>query len=166
MPRGRPKKNLDLTPEVRESTEVSLMEQIKMSMSEGEEVDGTKKHILELDSPVDAFLNNNVAIDRKFTENEQIAVINLIKILNRYICDVNITRTICTELIKHYYDSAEFRLYSKRFTMLNTELAVDKFRIPFSIKTVAPNAAFNIRLTKFKYDYKSNDLIEEIICNF
>lgn len=160
MPRGRPKKNLDLTPEVRESTEVSLMEQIKM------EIDGTKKHILELDSPVDAFLNNNVAIDRKFTENEQIAVINLIKILNRYICDVNITRTICTELIKHYYDSAEFRLYSKRFTMLNTELAVDKFRIPFSIKTVAPNAAFNIRLTKFKYDYKSNDLTEEIICNF
>lgn len=160
MPRGRPKKNLDLTPEVRESTEVSLMEQIKM------EIDGTKKHILELDSPVDAFLNNNVAIDRKFTENEQIAVINLIKILNRYICDVNITRTICTELIKHYYDSAEFRLYSKRFTMLNTELAVDKFRIPFSIKTVAPNAAFNIRLTKFKYDYKTNDLIEEIICNF
>lgn len=160
MPRGRPKKNLDLTPEVRESTEVSLMEQIKM------EIDGTKKHILELDSPIDAFLNNNVAIDRKFTENEQIAVINLIKILNRYICDVNITRTICTELIKHYYDSAEFRLYSKRFTMLNTELAVDKFRIPFSIKTVAPNAAFNIRLTKFKYDYKTNDLIEEIICNF
>lgn len=160
MPRGRPKKNLDLTPEVRESTEVSLMEQIKM------EIDGTKKHILELDSPVDAFLNNNVAIDRKFTENEQIAVINLIKILNRYICDVNITRAICTELIKHYYDSAEFRLYSKRFTMLNTELAVDKFRIPFSIKTVAPNAAFNIRLTKFKYDYKSNDLTEEIICNF
>lgn len=160
MPRGRPKKNLDLTPEVRESTEVSLMEQIKM------EIDGTKKHILELDSPVDAFLNNNVAIDRKFTENEQIAVINLIKILNRYICDVNITRTICTELIKHYYDSAEFRLYSKRFTMLNTELAVDKFRIPFSIKTVAPNAAFNIRLTKFKYDYKTNDLTEEIICNF
>lgn len=160
MPRGRPKKNLDLTPEVRESTEVSLMEQIKM------EIDGTKKHILELDSPVDAFLNNNVAIDRKFTESEQIAVINLIKILNRYICDVNITRTICTELIKHYYDSAEFRLYSKRFTMLNTELAVDKFRIPFSIKTVAPNAAFNIRLTKFKYDYKTNDLIEEIICNF
>lgn len=160
MPRGRPKKNLDLTPEVRESTEVSLMEQIKM------EIDGTKKHILELDSPIDAFLNNNVAIDRKFTENEQIAVINLIKILNRYICDVNITRTICTELIKHYYDSAEFRLYSKRFTMLNTELAVDKFRIPFSIKTVAPNAAFNIRLTKFKYDYKSNDLTEEIICNF
>lgn len=160
MPRGRPKKNLDLIPEVRESTEVSLMEQIKR------EIDGTKKHILELDSPVDAFLNNNVAIDRKFTENEQIAVINLIKILNRYICDVNITRTICTELIKHYYDSAEFRLYSKRFTMLNTELAVDKFRIPFSIKTVAPNAAFNIRLTKFKYDYKSNDLTEEIICNF
>lgn len=160
MPRGRPKKNLDLIPEVRESTEVSLMEQIKR------EIDGTKKHILELDSPVDAFLNNNVAIDRKFTENEQIAVINLIKILNRYICDVNITRTICTELIKHYYDSAEFRLYSKRFTMLNTELAVDKFRIPFSIKTVAPNAAFNIRLTKFKYDYKTNDLIEEIICNF
>lgn len=160
MPRGRPKKNLDLTPEVRESTEVSLMEQIKM------EIDGTKKHILELDSPIDAFLNNNVAIDRKFTENEQIAVINLIKILNRYICDVNITRTICTELIKHYYDSAEFRLYSKRFTMLNTELAVDKFRIPFSIKTVAPNAAFNIRLTKFKYDYKTNDLTEEIICNF
>lgn len=160
MPRGRPKKNLDLTPEVRESTEVSLMEQIKM------EIDGTKKHILELDSPVDAFLNNNVAIDRKFTENEQIAVINLIKILNRYICDVNITRTICTELIKHYYDSAEFRLYSKRFTMLNTELAVDKFRIPFSIKTVAPNAAFNIRLTKFKYDYKTNDLPEVIICNF
>ena len=160
MPRGRPKRNLDLIPEVRESTEVSLMEQIKR------EIDGTKKHILELDSPVDAFLNNNVAIDRKFTENEQIAVINLIKILNRYICDVNITRTICTELIKHYYDSAEFRLYSKRFTMLNTELAVDKFRIPFSIKTVAPNAAFNIRLTKFKYDYKTNDLIEEIICNF
>ena len=160
MPRGRPKKNLDLIPEVRESTEVSLMEQIKR------EIDGTKKHILELDSPVDAFLNNNVAIDRKFTENEQIAVINLIKILNRYICDVNITRTICTELIKHYYDSAEFRLYSKRFTMLNTELAVDKFRIPFSIKTVAPNAAFNIRLTKFKYDYKTNDLIEEIIRNF
>lgn len=160
MPRGRPKKNLDLIPEVRESTEVSLMEQIKR------EIDGTKKHILELDSPVDTFLNNNVAIDRKFTENEQIAVINLIKILNRYICDVNITRTICTELIKHYYDSAEFRLYSKRFTMLNTELTVDKFRIPFSIKTVAPNAAFNIRLTKFKYDYKSNDLIEEIICNF
>lgn len=160
MPRGRPKKNLDLTPEVRESTEVSLMEQIKM------EIDGTKKHILELDSPVDAFLNNNVAIDRKFTENEQIAVINLIKILNRYICDVNITRTICTELIKHYYDSAEFRLYSKRFTMLNTELVVDKFRIPFSIKTVAPNAAFNIRLTKFKYDYKTNDLPEVIICNF
>ena len=160
MPRGRPKKNLDLIPEVRESTEVSLMEQIKR------EIDGTKKHILELDSPVDAFLNNNVAIDRKFTENEQIAVINLIKILNRYICDVNITRAICTELIKHYYDSAEFRLYSKRFTMLNTELAVDKFRIPFSIKTVAPNAAFNIRLTKFKYDYKTNDLIEEIICNF
>ena len=160
MPRGRPKKNLDLIPEVRESTEVSLMEQIKR------EIDGTKKHILELDSPVDAFLNNNVAIDRKFTENEQIAVINLIKILNRYICDVNITRTICTELIKHYYDSAEFRLYSKRFTMLNTELAVDKFRIPFSIKTVAPNAAFNIRLTKFKYDYKTNDLIEAIICNF
>ena len=160
MPRGRPKKNLDLIPEVRESTEVSLMEQIKR------EIDGTKKHILELDSPVDAFLNNNVAIDRKFTENEQIAVINLIKILNRYICDVNITRTICTELIKHYYDSAEFRLYSKRFTMLNTELTVDKFRIPFSIKTVAPNAAFNIRLTKFKYDYKTNDLIEEIICNF
>lgn len=160
MPRGRPKKNFDLIPEVRESSEVSLMEQIKM------EIDGTKKHILELDSPVDAFLNNNVAIDRKFTENEQIAVINLIKILNRYICDVNITRAICTELIKHYYDSAEFRLYSKRFTMLNTELAVDKFRIPFSIKTVAPNAAFNIRLTKFKYDYKSNDLTEEIICNF
>lgn len=160
MPRGRPKKNLDLIPEVRESTEVSLMEQIKR------EIDGTKKHILELDSPIDAFLNNNVAIDRKFTENEQIAVINLIKILNRYVCDVNITRTICTELIKHYYDSAEFRLYSKRFTMLNTELAVDKFRIPFSIKTVAPNAAFNIRLTKFKYDYKTNDLIEEIICNF
>ena len=160
MPRGRPKKNLDLIPEVRESTEVSLMEQIKR------EIDGTKKHILELDSPVDAFLNNNVAIDRKFTENEQIAVINLIKILNRYVCDVNITRTICTELIKHYYDSAEFRLYSKRFTMLNTELAVDKFRIPFSIKTVAPNAAFNIRLTKFKYDYKTNDLTEEIICNF
>ena len=162
MPRGRPKKNLelDLIPEVRESTEVSLMEQIKR------EIDGTKKHILELDSPVDAFLNNNVSIDRKFTENEQIAVINLIKILNRYVCDVNITRTICTELIKHYYDSAEFRLYSKRFTMLNTELAVDKFRIPFSIKTVAPNAAFNIRLTKFKYDYKTNDLIEEIICNF
>ena len=160
MPRGRPKKNLDLIPEVRESTEVSLMEQIKR------EIDGTKKHILELDSPIDAFLNNNVAIDRKFTESEQIAVINLIKILNRYICDVNITRTICTELIKHYYDSAEFRLYSKRFTMLNTELAVDKFRIPFSIKTVAPNAAFNIRLTKFKYDYKTNDLIEEIICNF
>ena len=160
MPRGRPKKNLDLIPEVRESTEVSLMEQIKR------EIDGTKKHILELDSPVDAFLNNNVAIDRKFTENEQIAVINLIKILNRYICDVNITRTICTELIKHYYDSAEFRLYSKRFTMLNTELAVDKFRIPFSIKTVAPNAAFNIRLTKFKYDYKTNDLPEEIICSF
>lgn len=160
MPRGRPKKNLDLIPEVRESTEVSLMEQIKR------EIDGTKKHILELDSPVDTFLNNNVAIDRKFTENEQIAVINLIKILNRYVCDVNITRTICTELIKHYYDSAEFRLYSKRFTMLNTELAVDKFRIPFSIKTVAPNAAFNIRLTKFKYDYKTNDLIEEIICNF
>ena len=160
MPRGRPKKNLDLIPEVRESTEVSLMEQIKR------EIDGTKKHILELDSPVDTFLNNNVAIDRKFTENEQIAVINLIKILNRYICDVNITRTICTELIKHYYDSAEFRLYSKRFTMLNTELAVDKFRIPFSIKTVAPNAAFNIRLTKFKYDYKTNDLIEEIICIF
>ena len=160
MPRGRPKKNLDLVPEVRESAEVSLMEQIKR------EIDGTKKHILELDSPVDAFLNNNVAIDRKFTESEQIAVINLIKILNRYICDVNITRTICTELIKHYYDSAEFRLYSKRFTMLNTELAVDKFRIPFSIKTVAPNAAFNIRLTKFKYDYKTNDLIEEIICNF
>lgn len=160
MPRGRPKKNLDLIPEVRESTEVSLMEQIKR------EIDGTKKHILELDSPVDAFLNNNVAIDRKFTENEQIAVINLIKILNRYICDVNITRTICTELIKHYYDSAEFRLYSKRFTMLNTELTVDKFRIPFSIKTVAPNAAFNIRLTKFKYDYKTNDLPEEIICSF
>ena len=160
MPRGRPKKNLDLIPEVRESTEVSLMEQIKR------EIDGTKKHILELDSPVDAFLNNNVAIDRKFTENEQIAVINLIKILNRYICDVNITKTICTELIKHYYDSAEFRLYSKRFTMLNTELTVDRFRIPFSIKTVAPNAAFNIRLTKFKYDYKTNDLIEEIICNF
>lgn len=160
MPRGRPKKNLDLIPEVRESTEVSLMEQIKR------EIDGTKKHILELDSPVDAFLNNNVSIDRKFTENEQIAVINLIKILNRYICDVNITRTICTELIKHYYDSAEFRLYSKRFTMLNTELTVDRFRIPFSIKTVAPNAAFNIRLTKFKYDYKSNDLTEEIICNF
>ena len=160
MPRGRPKKNLDLIPEVRESTEVSLMEQIKR------EIDGTKKHILELDSPVDTFLNNNVAIDRKFTENEQIAVINLIKILNRYICDVNITRTICTELIKHYYDSAEFRLYSKRFTMLNTELAVDKFRIPFSIKTVAPNAAFNIRLTKFKYDYKTNDLPEVIICNF
>ena len=160
MPRGRPKKNLDLIPEVRESTEVSLMEQIKR------EIDGTKKHILELDSPIDAFLNNNVAIDRKFTESEQIAVINLIKILNRYICDVNITKTICTELIKHYYDSAEFRLYSKRFTMLNTELAVDKFRIPFSIKTVAPNAAFNIRLTKFKYDYKTNDLIEEIICNF
>ena len=160
MPRGRPKKNLDLIPEVRESTEVSLMEQIKR------EIDGTKKHILELDSPVDAFLNNNVAIDRKFTENEQIAVINLIKILNRYICDVNITRTICTELIKHYYDSAEFRLYSKRFTMLNTELTVDRFRIPFSIKTVAPNAAFNIRLTKFKYDYKTNDLTEEIICNF
>lgn len=160
MPRGRPKKNLDLIPEVRESTEVSLMEQIKR------EIDGTKKHILELDSPVDAFLNNNVAIDRKFTENEQIAVINLIKILNRYICDVNITRTICTELIKHYYDSAEFRLYSKRFTMLNTELAVDRFRIPFSIKTVAPNAAFNIRLTKFKYDYKTNDLPEEIICSF
>lgn len=160
MPRGRPKKNPDLIPEVRESAEVSLMEQIKM------EIDGTKKHILELDSPVDAFLNNNVAIDRKFTENEQIAVINLIKILNRYICDVNITRTICTELIKHYYDSAEFRLYSKRFTMLNTELAVDKFRIPFSIKTVAPNAAFNIRLTKFKYDYKTNDLPEVIICNF
>lgn len=160
MPRGRPKKNFDLIPEVRESTEVSLMEQIKR------EIDGTKKHILELDSPVDAFLNNNVAIDRKFTENEQIAVINLIKILNRYICDVNITRAICTELIKHYYDSAEFRLYSKRFTMLNTELTVDRFRIPFSIKTVAPNAAFNIRLTKFKYDYKSNDLTEEIICNF
>ena len=160
MPRGRPKRNLDLIPEVRESTEVSLMEQIKR------EIDGTKKHILELDSPIDAFLNNNVAIDRKFTESEQIAVINLIKILNRYICDVNITRAICTELIKHYYDSAEFRLYSKRFTMLNTELAVDKFRIPFSIKTVAPNAAFNIRLTKFKYDYKSNDLTEEIICNF
>lgn len=160
MPRGRPKRNLDLIPEVRESTEVSLMEQIKR------EIDGTKKHILELDSPVDAFLNNNVAIDRKFTENEQIAVINLIKILNRYICDVNITRAICTELIKHYYDSAEFRLYSKRFTMLNTELTVDRFRIPFSIKTVAPNAAFNIRLTKFKYDYKSNDLTEEIICNF
>lgn len=160
MPRGRPKKNLDLIPEVRESTEVSLMEQIKR------EIDGTKKHILELDSPVDAFLNNNVAIDRKFTENEQIAVINLIKILNRYICDVNITRTICTELIKHYYDSAEFRLYSKRFTMLNTELTVDRFRIPFSIKTVAPNAAFNIRLTKFKYDYKTNDLPEEIICSF
>ena len=160
MPRGRPKKNLELIPEVRESTEVSLMEQIKR------EIDGTKKHILELDSPVDAFLNNNVAIDRKFTENEQIAVINLIKILNRYICDVNITRTICTELIKHYYDSAEFRLYSKRFTMLNTELAVDKFRIPFSIKTVAPNAAFNIRLTKFKYDYKTNDLIEENLCIF
>ena len=160
MPRGRPKKNRDLIPEVRESAEVSLMEQIKR------EIDGTKKHILELDSPVDAFLNNNVAIDRKFTENEQIAVINLIKILNRYICDVNITRTICTELIKHYYDSAEFRLYSKRFTMLNTELAVDKFRIPFSIKTVAPNAAFNIRLTKFKYDYKTNDLPEEIICSF
>ena len=160
MPRGRPKRNLDLIPEVRESTEVSLMEQIKR------EIDGTKKHILELDSPIDAFLNNNVAIDRKFTESEQIAVINLIKILNRYICDVNITRAICTELIKHYYDSAEFRLYSKRFTMLNTELAVDKFRIPFSIKTVAPNAAFNIRLTKFKYDYKTNDLIEEIICNF
>ena len=160
MPRGRPKKNLDLIPEVRESTEVSLMEQIKR------EIDGTKKHILELDSPVDTFLNNNVAIDRKFTENEQIAVINLIKILNRYVCDVNITRTICTELIKHYYDSAEFRLYSKRFTMLNTELTVDRFRIPFSIKTVAPNAAFNIRLTKFKYDYKTNDLIEEIICNF
>lgn len=160
MPRGRPKKNLDLIPEVRESTEVSLMEQIKR------EIDGTKKHILELDSPVDAFLNNNVAIDRKFTENEQIAVINLIKILNRYVCDVNITRTICTELIKHYYDSAEFRLYSKRFTMLNTELVVDRFRIPFSIKTVAPNAAFNIRLTKFKYDYKTNDLPEEIICSF
>ena len=160
MPRGRPKKNLDLIPEVRESTEVSLMEQIKR------EIDGTKKHILELDSPIDAFLNNNVAIDRKFTENEQIAVINLIKILNRYICDVNITRAICTELIKHYYDSTEFRLYSKRFTMLNTELTVDRFRIPFSIKTVAPNAAFNIRLTKFKYDYKSNDLTEEIICNF
>lgn len=160
MPRGRPKKNLDLIPEVRESTEVSLMEQIKR------EIDGTKKHILELDSPIDAFLNNNVAIDRKFTENEQIAVINLIKILNRYICDVNITRTICTELIKHYYDSAEFRLYSKRFTMLNTELVVDRFRIPFSIKTVAPNAAFNIRLTKFKYDYKTNDLPEEIICSF
>ena len=160
MPRGRPKKNLDLIPEVRESTEVSLMEQIKR------EIDGTKKHILELDSPIDAFLNNNVAIDRKFTENEQIAVINLIKILNRYICDVNITRTICTELIKHYYDSAEFRLYSKRFTMLNTELTVDRFRIPFSIKTVAPNAAFNIRLTKFKYDYKTNDLPEEIICSF
>lgn len=160
MPRGRPKRNLDLIPEVRESTEVSLMEQIKR------EIDGTKKHILELDSPIDAFLNNNVAIDRKFTENEQIAVINLIKILNRYICDVNITRTICTELIKHYYDSAEFRLYSKRFTMLNTELTVDRFRIPFSIKTVAPNAAFNIRLTKFKYDYKTNDLTEEIICNF
>ena len=160
MPRGRPKKNLDLIPEVRESTEVSLMEQIKR------EIDGTKKHILELDSPIDAFLNNNVAIDRKFTESEQIAVINLIKILNRYICDVNITRAICTELIKHYYDSAEFRLYSKRFTMLNTELTVDRFRIPFSIKTVAPNAAFNIRLTKFKYDYKTNDLTEEIICNF
>lgn len=160
MPRGRPKRNLDLIPEVRESSEVSLMEQIKR------EIDGTKKHILELDSPIDAFLNNNVAIDRKFTENEQIAVINLIKILNRYICDVNITRAICTELIKHYYDSAEFRLYSKRFTMLNTELTVDRFRIPFSIKTVAPNAAFNIRLTKFKYDYKSNDLTEEIICNF
>ena len=160
MPRGRPKRNLDLIPEVRESTEVSLMEQIKR------EIDGTKKHILELDSPIDAFLNNNVAIDRKFTESEQIAVINLIKILNRYICDVNITRAICTELIKHYYDSAEFRLYSKRFTMLNTELTVDRFRIPFSIKTVAPNAAFNIRLTKFKYDYKSNDLTEEIICNF
>lgn len=160
MPRGRPKRNLDLIPEVRESTEVSLMEQIKR------EIDGTKKHILELDSPIDAFLNNNVAIDRKFTENEQIAVINLIKILNRYVCDVNITRTICTELIKHYYDSAEFRLYSKRFTMLNTELTVDRFRIPFSIKTVAPNAAFNIRLTKFKYDYKTNDLTEEIICNF
>ena len=160
MPRGRPKRNLDLIPEVRESTEVSLMEQIKR------EIDGTKKHILELDSPIDAFLNNNVAIDRKLTENEQIAVINLIKILNRYICDVNITKTICTELIKHYYDSAEFRLYSKRFTMLNTELTVDRFRIPFSIKTVAPNAAFNIRLTKFKYDYKTNDLIEEIICNF
>lgn len=160
MPRGRPKKYLDLVPEVRESTEVSLMEQIKR------EIDGTKKHILELDSPIDAFLNNNVAIDRKFTENEQIAVINLIKILNRYICDVNITRTICTELIKHYYDSAEFRLYSKRFTMLNTELVVDRFRIPFSIKTVAPNAAFNIRLTKFKYDYKTNDLPEEIICSF
>lgn len=160
MPRGRPKKNFDLIPEVRESTEVSLMEQIKR------EIDGTKKHILELDSPIDAFLNNNVAIDRKLTENEQIAVINLIKILNRYICDVNITKTICTELIKHYYDSAEFRLYSKRFTMLNTELTVDRFRIPFSIKTVAPNAAFNIRLTKFKYDYKSNDLTEEIICNF
>lgn len=160
MPRGRPKKNLDLIPEVRESTEVSLMEQIKR------EIDGTKKHILELDSPIDAFLNNNVAIDRKFTENEQIAVINLIKILNRYVCDVNITRTICTELIKHYYDSAEFRLYSKRFTMLNTELVVDRFRIPFSIKTVAPNAAFNIRLTKFKYDYKTNDLPEEIICSF
>ena len=160
MPRGRPKRNLDLIPEVRESTEVSLMEQIKR------EIDGTKKHILELDSPIDAFLNNNVAIDRKLTENEQIAVINLIKILNRYICDVNITKTICTELIKHYYDSAEFRLYSKRFTMLNTELTVDRFRIPFSIKTVAPNAAFNIRLTKFKYDYKTNDLTEEIICNF
>ena len=72
MPRGRPKKNIDLIPEVRESAEVSLMEQIKM------EIDGTKKHILELDSPVDAFLNNNVAIDRKFTESEQIAVINLI----------------------------------------------------------------------------------------
>ena len=160
MPRGRPKKNLELIPEVRESTEVSLMEQIKR------EIDGTKKHILELDSPVDTFLNNNVAIDRKFTENEQIAVINLIKILNRYVCDVNITRTICTELIKHYYDSAEFRLYSKRFTMLNTELTVDRFRIPFSIKTVAPNAAFNIKLTKFKYDYKTNDLIEENLCIF
>ena len=39
MPRGRPKKNLDLIPEVRESTEVSLMEQIKR------EIDGTKKQI-------------------------------------------------------------------------------------------------------------------------
>ena len=148
MPRGRPKKSSEtLNVEIRESKEVQLME----------------------DKPKDIvnnFLKNETDVNRSLTAQEEMAIINLTKIINRYICDVKVAVQVSTSIIRHYYESSEFRLDSKVFCTPVKDIVVDKFIIPFTVKYTPKNKPYNIRLTCIKYSYKDNSMTEETLCEF
>lgn len=167
MARGRPKKNLqeNLNVEVRESKEAQMLEELQM---EANEIVKKEKELLKFKNDsrtLESFINETVA-DRELNTSEVNAVINLVKVLNRHICDAQTTIKICTEMMKHYYESTEFRIYIKKVQVQRKDILIDKFIFPVDLRVAPGNAEYGIKLTQMIYSYKTNEITEKTLCEF